>query len=63
MLREWLLASLLGVAVVIVLAGCATQDSGWGDAPDFSFTPYGGAETKLSGLAGKPTVVNFWAVW
>jgi hypothetical protein len=59
MLRH-MLVSLL--AALLILAGCP-KPGGWGDAPDFSYTQSDGAQAKLSNLAGKVTVVNFWAVW
>jgi cytochrome oxidase Cu insertion factor (SCO1/SenC/PrrC family) len=34
-----------------------------GTAKDFTYAKYDGGEGKLSNLAGKVTVVNFWAVW
>ena len=33
------------------------------EAPDFTYTAFDGSSGKLSGLTGKPTVVNLWAVW
>lgn len=35
----------------------------WGNAPDFSMLSFEGDELKLSDLAGKPVVLNFWAEW
>ena len=32
-------------------------------APDFQFTGLDGSIVKLSGLVGKPVLVNFWATW
>jgi len=38
--------------------------SGWsGNAQDFSFAAFSGKTMKLSSLAGKPVVLNFWADW
>ncbi|MBN2081464.1 TlpA family protein disulfide reductase [bacterium] len=37
--------------------------SGWGNAPDFSYTAFDGTQHKLSEKAGTPLVVNFWAGW
>jgi cytochrome oxidase Cu insertion factor (SCO1/SenC/PrrC family) len=34
-----------------------------GDALDFQFTSFAGKTQKLSSLAGKPVVLNFWADW
>jgi len=44
--------------------GGQTQASGWtGNARDFAFSGYNGADGRLSDFAGKPVVVNFWATW
>ncbi|MFC6617381.1 TlpA family protein disulfide reductase [Deinococcus radiophilus] len=32
-------------------------------APDFVLTSLDGADVQLSGLQGRPVVVNFWASW
>ncbi len=32
-------------------------------APPFALPLFGGGETSLAGLRGKPVVVNFWASW
>jgi thiol-disulfide isomerase/thioredoxin len=55
--------SRLAVLVVLLLAAC-NKPATWGSAPDFTFKPLaGGADTKLSSLAGKPIVLNFWNDW
>ena len=33
------------------------------EAPDFSLKDLSGKEIKLSGLRGKPVMINFWATW
>jgi thiol-disulfide isomerase/thioredoxin len=40
-----------------------TVAGNWGNATDFTFTTFDGKTEKLSSLAGKPLVVNFWADW
>ncbi|HEX9987904.1 MAG TPA: redoxin domain-containing protein [Chloroflexia bacterium] len=33
------------------------------EAPDFTLKDLGGKDVKLSGLRGRPVMVNFWATW
>ena len=41
----------------------AASASWSGDAFDFMYTSFAGGQSKASGFAGKPLVVNFWAAW
>ena len=61
---------LLGVAIVLALAGCAASGDGEVDAasagppvPDRAFETFEGEQTSLPDLSGEPLVVNFWASW
>ena len=45
------------------MSGSAADLISWGNAPDFSYMPFDGGESKISSHLGKPLVVNFWAVW
>ena len=54
----------------ILLSGCASSGttSGHGPeigklAPDFTLNDLDGQEVSLSGLRGKPVLLNFWATW
>jgi hypothetical protein len=40
--------------------GCSKPYSG---PPDFAYQTFDGKSGQLSGLAGKPYVLNFWAAW
>lgn len=45
-------------------AGTPAGSGKWtGSATDFEFTAYDGTAGRASNYAGKPLVVNFWAVW
>ena len=54
----------------VLLSGCAGSGtaSGYGPeigklAPDFTLNGLDGQEVSLSGLRGKPVLLNFWATW
>ena len=54
----------------VLLSGCASSGttSGHGPeigklAPDFTLNDLDGQEVSLSGLRGKPVLLNFWATW
>ncbi len=54
----------------VFLSGCASSGttSGYGPeigklAPDFTLNDLDGQEVSLSGLRGKPVLLNFWATW
>jgi hypothetical protein len=44
-------------------AGQATAVKWTGNAQDFDVKYFDGKSGKISDYAGKPVVVNFWAVW
>ena len=55
--------SSLALLLALALAGCpGPGGGGWGGAKDFTYASYDGVQAKLSSHAGKPVVVNFWAV-
>ncbi len=67
-----LLRLVLLVAVVllgVVLCGCDGNEAQpepvqlGGPAPDFQLGSLDGREVSLSGLRGKPVLLNFWASW
>ncbi len=60
-----LLIGILSVAAVFGLALVRQNKSQptAGPAPDFSLTTFDGQSFKLTDLAGKVVVVNFWASW
>lgn len=64
MLKDWLLAAVIVVAVFVVwnLLSAKPPASG-GDAPDIVLVDEVLGEWKLSEQTGQPVVVNFWATW
>lgn len=62
-LVRWTLDALLVLAVLFAVTAWQTRHHARGDAPDFALpTLEGGVVTKRD-LAGKPTLLVFWAPW
>lgn len=52
--------------VALLLAACQPASGAptiGGPAPDFTLPTLDGRSVSLSGLRGKPVVINFWATW
>jgi peroxiredoxin len=63
MLKDWGLALLIVVAVLVVWRAVSPGPPTAGSAPGFTLTDLDGAEVSLADLEGKAVVVNFWATW
>jgi thiol-disulfide isomerase/thioredoxin len=68
MIRDWLLAIAVAVAIfVILLAGQRSMDGGTsnleGPAPAFTVNSLEDVPISLTSLHGQPVVLNFWASW
>ena len=55
------------LALVLLLAGCSARSEPVGaqpgeQAPDFQLQNLDGQDVSLSGLRGKPVLINFWAI-
>lgn len=48
------------VVLLLALAACPKKAGGGGPA---DFTGFDGKGVRLADYAGKPVVLNFWAVW
>lgn len=55
------IAALLAIALATSCANNSPGESG--TAPDFQFKGLDGQTVSLSGLKGKPVLLNFWATW
>ncbi|MCK6549777.1 TlpA family protein disulfide reductase [Myxococcota bacterium] len=55
--------TLLALALSLALCSPATPPEARKAAPDFELKDLAGKRVKLSSLAGKVVVVNFWATW
>ena len=50
-------------ALTTISGGQASSTSGGGKAPDFKLAATDGSSVSLTGLKGKPLVINFWATY
>lgn len=63
MIKDWGLALVIVVAVLIVWSALHPGGPSSGPAPDFVTTDLDGAPVRLADLQGDVLVLNFWATW
>lgn len=60
---RWTREAVVVLLIVLVIGAWQTRGHVSGQAPDFRLRTLAGGEVSLSGLAGKPVMLVFWAPW